>query len=239
MPPLDSASSLVVQEQRRGNPDSSYAIARYKAHGGASIVNVPMHTYCALGPIEKHHRISREGTMKRMRTALSALLVLAVAPASVAMAQAGKPPVQPQGQQRPGQAAQRPQAPQTQQQQQQHQRMMTQMQETMQRVTQLQQRAHQLSQTAQQRVQGRAQVTEQERLMQRTCEALDQHAQQLRMLGDRAQDMIRSRDFQRDQEMQRDMDRLRQHLNTMANELDGSLKLMERLQQRVHAPATP
>ena len=82
-------------------------------------------------------------------------------------------------------------------------------------------------------------LSEQERLMLRTCEAFEQQAQQLRQLGDRTQDMIRSREFQRDRDTQRDMDRLRQHLNTMATELDGSLKLMERLQQRLHVPAVP
>ena len=171
--------------------------------------------------------------MRRMRTTLPALVGLMVAAASVTMAQAGNPPVQRPGQQRP---TQQPQSP---QQIQQHQQMMTQMQETMQRVTQLQQRAHQLAQNAQQHVQTRAQVSEQERLMLRTCEAFEQQAQQLRQLGDRTQDMIRSREFQRDRDTQRDMDRLRQHLNTMATELDGSLKLMERLQQRLHVPAVP
>ena len=44
--------------------------------------------------------------------------------------------------------------------------------------------------------------------------------------------MIRSRDFQRDRDMQRDMDRLRQRLDVMANEMDESLKLMERVRDR-------
>ena len=175
--------------------------------------------------------------MRRTRTTLYALIGLMAAATSVTMAQAGNPPVQRPGQQRPAQPPQNPQ--QIQQQQQQHQQMMTQMQQTVQRMTQLQQRAHQLAQNAQQHVQTRTQATEQERLMLRTCEALDQQAQQLRTFGDRTQDMIRSRDFQRDRDMQRDMDRLREHLNTMATELDGSLKLMERLQQRLHVPVAP
>lgn len=185
--------------------------------------------------------------MSRHRPMLAAVLALLTA-TSVVGAQAGPPPAQ-RGQRPPAQQpAQRPQTPprqpqqtpqQIQQQQQQHQQMMAQMQETVQRMTQLQQRAHQLAQGTQQQLQARARVTEQERLMLRTCEALDQQAQQMKGLAERTQDMIRSRDFQRDRDMQRDMDRLRQHLNTMASELDGSLQLMERLQQRLHTPPTP
>ena len=141
----------------------------------------------------------------------------------------GKAP--PQGQQaRPAQTAARQQ-----QMQQQHQQMMTQMQETVQRMTQLQERAHQLAQGAQQQMQNRAQATEQQRLMLRTCEAFDLQAQQMKMLAERAQEMIRSREFQGDGEMQRDMNQLRERLHAMANEMDGALKLMERVRQRTEA----
>ena len=116
--------------------------------------------------------------------------------------------------------------------------MMAQMQETVQRMTQLQERAHQLAQGAQQQMQqsqARSQATEQQRLMLRTCEAFDQQAQQMRMLAERAQEMIRSREFQGDGEMQRDMTQLRERLHAMANELDGALRLMERVRQRTEA----
>lgn len=162
--------------------------------------------------------------MTRTRFMLVALIGLGATMANVAAAQ-GNPPARPPGQQQPSQM-------QTQQMQM-HQQMMVQMQDMVQRMTQLQQRAHQLAQGLQQQTQNRAQMTEQHRLMVGTANALDQNAQQLRTLAERAQDMIRSRDFQRDQDMQRDMDRLRQHLNTMATALDGSLQVMERLQQRL------
>jgi len=116
--------------------------------------------------------------------------------------------------------------------------MMAQMQETVQRMNQLQERAHKLAQQAQEQVQDRARMTERERLMLRTSESFEQHAQQLKVVADRTHDMIRNQDFQGDQEMQRDMDRLRVHLNTMAGQLDESLQLMERLRLRARTLAS-
>jgi cysteinyl-tRNA synthetase len=116
--------------------------------------------------------------------------------------------------------------------------MMAKMQETVQRMNQLQERAHKLTEQAQLQVQDRARMTERERLMLRTSESFEQHAQQLKEVAERTQDMIRSRDFQRDQQMQRDMDRLREHLNTMGTQLDESLQLMERLRLRARTLAT-
>lgn len=172
--------------------------------------------------------------MSDRRIVLAALVAaLAAAPVlALGQGQPGAPRQQPRPQ---GQQAQQ----QAQSQQVLHQQMMTRMQETVQRMTQLQQRAQQLAQGAQLQVRDRAQVTEQQRLMLRTCEALDQQAQQMKMVAERSQEMIRSRDFQRDKDMQRDMDRLRERLNKMADELDGSLQLMERVRQRTQTQVPP
>lgn len=112
--------------------------------------------------------------------------------------------------------------------------MMTQMQETMRRMEQVQQRTHQATQATQQQLRTRAQVSEQERLMLRAYESLDENARQLHALAQRSQDMIRSRDFQRDREMQRDMDRLRQHMEGMATQMEATLQTMERLRLRLN-----
>ena len=164
--------------------------------------------------------------MSRLRISLAALAAVAAMQPAFALAQRT-------GQQRPPQTQQ-----QAQQQQQQHVQMMAKMQETVQRMNQLQDRAHKLAQQAQEQVQDRARMTERERLMLRTSESFEQHAQQLKVVAERTQDMIRSRDFQRDREMQQDMDRLREHLHTMAAQLDDSLQLMERLQLRARTLAT-
>jgi hypothetical protein len=111
-------------------------------------------------------------------------------------------------------------------------RLMNQMQETVQRMSQLQTRAQQLAQNARQQVQNRAQVTERERLMLGTCEGFENQARQMHQLAERAQEMIRSREFTQDRVMRRDMEQLRKRLHTMANELEESLKLMERVRTR-------
>jgi hypothetical protein len=135
-------------------------------------------------------------------------------------------------------APQNPQAGQAQTaaQQQAHQQMMTQMQNTVQRAQQIQQRAQTLAQQLQQRTQDRTQLTERDRLMLGTCEALEQQARQMHQFAQRAEEMIRSREFQRDRDMQQDMDRLRLRLETMTKEMDESLKLMERVRDRTRTP---
>ncbi len=170
-------------------------------------------------------------TTRTIRIALAGLtLALVAMPLG---AQGGRPPSAP----RTG-TPQNPQAGQAQTaaQQRAHQQMMTQMQNTVQRMQQIQQRAQTLAQGLQQQVQNRAQATERERLMLGTCEALEQQARQMHQFAQRADEMIRSRDFQRDRDMQRDMDRLRQRLDVMANEMDESLKLMERVRDRTRTP---
>jgi uncharacterized protein (DUF885 family) len=158
------------------------------------------------------------------RHALPLLGALLLAAPALASQQAGR---QSQAPRTPTQA--RPQDPtQTAQQT----RLMTRMQETLQRTTQLQERAHQLAEAARRQVQERAQVTERERLMLRTCEGFEGQAQQLRQLATRAQEMMQHRDFAGDREMQRDMDRLRTRLHEMADGLEESLQLMERIRTR-------
>lgn len=116
-----------------------------------------------------------------------------------------------------------------------HQQLMTQMQTTVQRMQQLHERARLLADGLRQRTQ--AQLQERDRLMLGTCDGLEQQARQMQQTATRAEEMIRSRDFQRDRDMQRDMDRLRQRLDNMANEMDESLKIMERLRDRTRTSA--
>lgn len=130
------------------------------------------------------------------------------------------------------------------QQQQMQQRMqeqqMQEMQNMVQRMAQLQERAHTMAMNMQQQMQQqRVQQTEQQRLMLQTCQAADQTAQQLRTLAERARDMQQDRDMLRDRDQQRDMDQLRIHLRTMADQLDESLKTMDRMQKRLGPPPAP
>jgi hypothetical protein len=48
--------------------------------------------------------------------------------------------------------------------------------------------------------------------------------------------MQRDRVFLRDREMQRDMDRLREHLSSMAAQMESTLQTMERMQKRLTPP---
>ena len=176
-------------------------------------------------------------TATTIRAALVGVTLALIAAPLVAQSGAGAGQQgRPQNAPRTGtpQNPQNPQAGQAQSaaQQRSHQQMMTQMQATVQRMQQIQTRAQTLAQGLQQQVQNRTQATERERLMLGTCEALEQQARQMHQFAQRADDMIRSREFQRDRDMQRDMDRLRQRLDAMAKEMDESLKLMERVRDR-------
>lgn len=126
----------------------------------------------------------------------------------------------------------------------QQQRLATQMQTMVQRMTQLQTRAQTLADGIRTQTRNRIQATERERLMLGTCEALEGQARQMRQLAERAHEMVGSREFAGDRLMQRDMEQLRRRLQTMANELEGSLQLMERVRQRTQtqtqtAPVPP
>lgn len=142
------------------------------------------------------------------------------------------------GQNRPPAGTQGTQQVQQQQMTAQQTRLTQQMQETVQRMNQIQQRAQTLATAMRTQTQTRAQVTERERLMQGTCDALEQQARQMHQLGERAQEMMRSREFAGDRQMQRDMEQLRRRLHTMANEMDGTLQLMERLRERERTRTT-
>jgi hypothetical protein len=126
----------------------------------------------------------------------------------------------------------------------QQQRLTTQMQSMVQRMTQLQTRAQTLAEGVRSQTRNRIQTTERERLMLGTCEALEGQARQMGQLAERAHEMVGSREFTGDRLMQRDMEQLRRRLQTMANELEGSLQLMERVRQRTQtqtqtAPVPP
>lgn len=120
-------------------------------------------------------------------------------------------------------------------------RLTQQMQQTVQRMGQIQQRAQALATAMRTQAQTRTQATERERLMLGTCEALEQQARQMHQVGERAQEMMRNREFAGDRQMQRDMEQLRRRLQTMADEMDGALQLMERVRTRTRTtdPAAP
>jgi len=121
----------------------------------------------------------------------------------------------------------------------QQQRLGTQMQTMVQRMTQLQTRAQALAEGVRTQTQNRTQNTERERLMLGTCDALEGQARQMRQLAERAHEMVGSREFAGDRLMERDMEQLRSRLHTMANELEGSLQLMERVRQRTQTQTAP
>lgn len=115
-----------------------------------------------------------------------------------------------------------------------HQQMQQQMQDMAQRMSRIHDRAHQLSQSMQQQMQqNQAQQGEHQRLMLRTCQATEETARQMREMAERAREMQQSREFQGDRDMQRDMDRLRQHMDTMAGDMENTLRIMERMQERL------
>ncbi len=65
---------------------------------------------------------------------------------------------------------------------------------------------------------------------------MERMAQDMNRLMEHSRSMIQDQQFLRDREMQRDMERLHEHMNGMADQMENTLRVMERLQQRLHQP---
>lgn len=135
---------------------------------------------------------------------------------------------------------------QQQQQMQAQQRQMTQMQQMSQRMEQIRTRAQKMNQdcAAQIQQQGQAQnqtqarTQERTRLMQRLSESIAASADNLKAAADRTQDMLRDRDMLRDHDQQRDMDRLHTSMTAIADQLDSTLRTMDRIRLRLQDATT-
>lgn len=153
--------------------------------------------------------------------AVTLLLALLTTGASSVAAQQ-----RPQGQQQAQQAAM--------QQQQQQQAM----QAMVERMNRLVDRANLMSQHVAQQLQQRGQVRDQDRALQQLCDSYGDMARQMQQSMDRIHQLTQDPTWQADPDMQRDMDRLREHVGTMADQLDEALNIMDRVTQRlrIHDP---
>jgi hypothetical protein len=136
-------------------------------------------------------------------------------------------PTQPQPQRpqpQPGQAGRQPPM-------QQH---MIQMQDMMRDMDRIASRAGQLSQQfAEQQSRLRDQDRDRVRLVQQMCDSLQATAQETRRSMDRVHRMMQDRTLTRDEAMMRDVDRLREHLRTSGDNLQETLRTLERIQDRL------
>ncbi|MEE9132288.1 MAG: hypothetical protein V3U13_01890 [Gemmatimonadota bacterium] len=106
-----------------------------------------------------------------------------------------------------------------------------------QRMNRVMERANQFNQEmARQMQQSQGQYLEQHREMRRVGESMERMAQDMNRLMEHSRSMIQDQKFLRDREMQRDMERLHEHMNGMADQMENTLRVMERLQQRLHQP---
>lgn len=153
----------------------------------------------------------------RLRSLLVALLMLGVATIGPPAAWA-----QQQGQQQ-GQQTQR------------QMQDMQQMQAHMQRMTQLMQRTHTMSQQMQQRMQDaqNEQQRQQMQQMQRLGEHFHAMAGEMKNAMERNQAMMQNKEMMRNREMERDMSQLRNHMNELTEEMENTVRLMERMTNRM------
>lgn len=161
------------------------------------------------------------------------ILVLLVG-ASAALAQGGGPAGGQQGAQQ--QIGQQQMA----QQQMAQQQQLAQMDQTMQRLHQLEQQATQLSQGIAQRA-GQAAAGQrgiQDQSMSQLCDSVASLARDMTATMDRVHQSLRDPALLRDPDLQRDMDRLRLNVEEMVGPLEESLKIMSRMQDRLHQPGT-
>jgi len=110
------------------------------------------------------------------------------------------------------------------------------MQQMMQRMDQVTQRTQALSQTMTRQMDRlRTQDRDQARLLLQLCDAVDAQSRETRRSMDRIHLMMQDPAMNRDQDMQRDMDRLREHLNAVTGGLQEMVTTMEQMQKRMQA----
>jgi hypothetical protein len=141
----------------------------------------------------------------------------------------------PQGRGQQGTQQQQQQQQQAQQTQQQQQQQMH-MQQMMQRMDQVTARTQALSQSMTKQMDRlRTQDRDQARLLLQLCDAVDAQSRETRRSMDRIHLMMQDPAMNRDQDMQRDMDRLREHLNAVTGGLQEMVGTMEQMQKRMQA----
>ncbi len=72
--------------------------------------------------------------------------------------------------------------------------------------------------------------------MHRMGEAVEGMARQMHRLAEHSRSMMGEERFARDREMQQNMERLREHMNEMAEGMENTLRIMERIRSRLEAP---
>jgi hypothetical protein len=108
-----------------------------------------------------------------------------------------------------------------------------------QHMEQMQQRLHQLEQRAERLAGGfgaQQQLGTRERSMLQLSDALRETTRSMRRSMDQLHLNLRDPDLIRDRDMQRDMERLHDRVGRMADQMDESLAIMERLRDRLHQP---
>lgn len=115
---------------------------------------------------------------------------------------------------------------------------MRQMQDMMQRMNGVMHQTHQMSQDMQHHMQNHhGEMMEQHRMMQRMDDCVGNMAEHLRMTMEQHDKMMKDAALMRDAEMQQDMAHLREHMGTMTEQLEKSLAVLQRMNQRVAPPA--
>ncbi len=169
-----------------------------------------------------------------LRTLPAALVVATLAAAAPAVAQSGGQTAGQQG------VHQQQMAQQASQQQMLQQQQVAQMDQTMQRLHRLEQQAGELSRSMAQRAgqAGAGELGARDQSMSRLCDSVATLAGDMTQTMDRIHQNLRDPALLQDREMQKDMDRLRLHVEDMAAPLEDALTTMNRIQDRLHQPGT-
>jgi peptidoglycan hydrolase CwlO-like protein len=115
----------------------------------------------------------------------------------------------------------------------QHHQQQQAMQAMVERMNRLVERANLVSQHLAQQLQQRGQARDQDRALQQLCDSYGDMTRQMQQSMDRIHQLTQDPTLQNDPDMQRDMDRLREHVGTMADQLDEALNIMDRVTQRL------
>jgi hypothetical protein len=82
-------------------------------------------------------------------------------------------------------------------------------------------------------VRTQGQQRERLRVFQQMCDSIQMSARETYRSMDRIQEMLQDETITRDRDMQRDMDRMRQHFDSVSKNLEETLTPMERIRDRL------
>ncbi len=112
-------------------------------------------------------------------------------------------------------------------------RQLVQAQEMQQRMHRILERAHQLNrELTQQAARQHSGLMTQNRELQRICESVEGMAQHMNRVMEGSRNMLGDPALARDRQMQRELERLRERMDDVAGQMENTLQIMERLQQR-------